>query len=374
MKKVLILYKFLPQYRVEFFDKLRDALLEEGVELNLVYGKLKNQDAKKNDERDLPWANYRENKIIKLGSTELLWQPSLDIAKTTDLVIVEQANKLLVNYVLILLSKLTPLKFAFWGHGMDMQNNPNSLKNRFKYFFLTHSDYWFAYTQGVKNLLVNKGVQPEKITVVDNAIDTATLKSQNEQYPQNELDRLKSDLGIQGENIALYCGGIYSNKRIDFLLEAAQLIKNQVPDFNLLFVGAGADQFKVIKAAKQFDWIHYVGPKFGLDRVPYFKMSKLFLMPGLVGLAILDSFATQTPMVTTEYPFHSPEIEYLKNKENGLMTSNEVTGYAEEVVELLSNEKALERLKAGCSDSSTLYSTENMVQNFKNGVVKCLAS
>ncbi len=373
MKKVLILYKFLPQYRVEFFEKLRVSLLAEGVELSLIYGKLKNHDAKKNDERDLPWANYRENKIIKLGSTELFWQPSLDKAKETDLVIVEQANKLLVNYVLILLSKFSPLKFAFWGHGMDMQNNPKSLKNRFKYFFLTHSDYWFAYTQGVKKLLLGKGVKAEKITVVDNAIDTVTLKSQYNAYSPVELNRLKNDLNIEGENIALYCGGIYSNKRIDYLLEAAQRIRIAVPDFNLLFVGAGADQYKVEEAAKNNEWIHYIGPKFGMERVPYFKMSKLFLMPGLVGLAILDSFATQTPMVTTQYPYHSPEIEYLKNKENGLMTQDNVASYANEVIRLLTDENALEELKVGCLESSTLYSTEKMVQNFKNGVIKCLA-
>ncbi len=373
MKKVLILYKFLPQYRVEFFEKLRVALLAEGVELSLIYGKLKNHDAKKNDERDLPWANYRENKIIKLGSTELFWQPSLDKAKETDLVIVEQANKLLVNYVLILLSKFTPLKFAFWGHGMDMQNNPKSLKNRFKYFFLTHSDYWFAYTQGVKKLLLGKGVKAEKITVVDNAIDTVTLKSQYNAYSPVELNRLKNDLNIEGENIALYCGGIYSNKRIDYLLEVAQRIRIAVPDFNLLFVGAGADQYKVEEAAKNNEWIHYIGPKFGMERVPYFKMSKLFLMPGLVGLAILDSFATQTPMVTTQYPYHSPEIEYLKNKENGLMTQDNVASYANEVIRLLTDENALQELKVGCLESSTLYSTEKMVQNFKNGVIKCLA-
>ncbi len=372
MKKVIILYKFLPQYRVEFFDKLRNSLLEEGVELQLLYGKLKNQDAKKNDERDLPWAEYRESKIIKLGSTELLWQPSLDKAKVADLIIVEQANKLLVNYVLILLSKISPLKFAFWGHGMDMQNNPNSLKNRFKYFFLTHSDYWFAYTQGVKKLLVNKGVEAQKVTVVDNAIDTATLKKQYDEYPQNELDNKKKELGIKGENIALYCGGIYSNKRIEFLLESALRIKTEVPDFHLLFVGAGADQNKVEKAAKQYEWVHYIGPKFGLERVPYFKMSKLFLMPGLVGLAILDTFATQTPMVTTQYPYHSPEIEYLNNKKNGLMTEDDEANFATEVVKLLTNHQELEKLKAGCLDSSSLYSTENMVENFKNGVMACL--
>jgi L-malate glycosyltransferase len=35
------------------------------------------------------------------------------------------------------------------------------------------------------------------------------------------------------------------------------------------------------------------------------------LMPGLVGLAVLDAFADGIPRVTTVIEYHSPEIEYL---------------------------------------------------------------
>ena len=158
LKKVLILYKFLPQYRIEFFNQLKIKLKEEyNLELELIYGRLNNKYSTKNDERDLLWAEFRNNKrITKIGNTDLLWQPCLDKIKEIDLVIVEQANALLVNYVLLFLSKFMKFKFAFWGHGANLQENPNSLKNKFKYKFLTQSDYWFAYTNNVKNFLLSK--------------------------------------------------------------------------------------------------------------------------------------------------------------------------------------------------------------------------
>lgn len=372
MTKVLILYKFLPQYRVEFFDKLRDSLLEHNIELTLIYGKLKNQDSTKNDERSLDWAVYRENKVLNIGSIGLLWQPCLDMLPDTDLVIVEQANSLLVNYLLIPLSKFMKFKFAFWGHGANLQDDPNSIKNRFKYFFLNQSDHWFAYTYGVEKFLVEKGVDSDKITVVNNAIDTIRLKEQYENLSIKEVDDLKIQMGINSCNIAIYCGGIYKEKRIDFLIQTAKKIKEQIRDFHLIFVGAGPDAYKVEEASENYDWIHYVGAKFGTERVPYFKMADLFLMPGLVGLAILDTFATETPMVTTDFPYHSPEIEYLENDKNGIVTADNIDDYSKRVIDLFRNRGKIDKLKEGCFESSKLYSTEKMVKNFKDGILKCL--
>lgn len=372
MKKVLILYKFLPQYRIEFFNNLRDSLLKHDVELTLIYGKLKNQDSKKNDERSLEWAVYRDNKSFQIGSTSLLWQPCLDLLPKMDLVIVEQANSLIVNYFLMPLSKFMKFKFAFWGHGANLQDSPNSLKNKFKYFFLDKSDYWFAYTDGVAEFLISKGVEQEKISVVQNAIDTKSLKEQYDSLEEEEVQRIKLEMGIASDNVVIYCGGIYKEKRIDFLLKASETIRGVIGDFHIIFVGAGPDAYLVEEAANKNSWIHYMGPKFGKDRVPYFKMSELFLMPGLVGLAILDTFATQTPMVTTDFSYHSPEIEYLQQSVNGLVTVNTFENYTQDVIDLLQNRDKLESLKDGCRKASELYNTERMVDNFTNGVIECL--
>jgi L-malate glycosyltransferase len=373
MKKILILYKFLPHYRIEFFNQLKKKLkVDHDINLELIYGKLKNENSKKNDERDLPWAEFRENKVIKIGNTELLWQSSLDKIKEVDLIIVEQANSLLVNYVLLFLSKFMKFKFSFWGHGANLQDNQNSVRNKFKYFFLNKVDYWFAYTENVKSFLISKKVDEAIISVLNNSIDTKSLKDSYDNIEDEYVSSLKKDLNIYSNNIAIYCGGIYKEKRIQFLLDTAKKVKVEISDFNLIILGAGPDDFMVKEASEQHNWIHYLGPKFGIEKVAYFKMSSLFLMPGLVGLAILDSFATQTPMITTEFPYHSPEIEYLENSKNGFITKNDLISYSDKLIELFNNPDQLDNLKKGCITSSNLYNTENMVNNFIEGVIKCL--
>jgi hypothetical protein len=121
MKKVLIIYRFLPQYRVDFYNGLKEKLKNHDIELSLVYGRLNNKDSTKGDEVDIEWAEYVPSKKIKVGSIEFLWQPCLKYINGKELVIVEQANVLLINYYLMLRRKLGKPKMAFWGHGINQQ-------------------------------------------------------------------------------------------------------------------------------------------------------------------------------------------------------------------------------------------------------------
>jgi precorrin-6B methylase 2 len=59
-------------------------------------------------------------------------------------------------------------------------------------------------------------------------------------------------------------------------------IKNAVPDFEMIFVGGGPDEKRVKVAAEKYEWVHFPGPKIDEEKVPYFMLSRLFLMPGLV--------------------------------------------------------------------------------------------
>jgi L-malate glycosyltransferase len=371
MKRVLIIYKFLPQYRYEFFQGLKKELEKSGVQLELIYGKLNNADALKKDEVDIDWARYIPNRTIQIGKTQLIWQPLTKYLGAFDLVIVEQANKLLLNYYLIFARHFSKYKFANWGHGRNMQDDIKSLRNRFKFLYLNKCDWWFAYTVGVKQMLIEQGFPGEKITVVQNAIDTVSLRKFYAEITDQESEQLKKELGIEGSKVAIYCGGMYAEKRLDFMIETCKLVKKQIPDFHMIFVGSGQDSYKAQEASEKYDWIHYVGSKFGKDKVRYFKISSIQLMPGLVGLGILDSFALETPIITTQYPFHSPEIEYLENGVTGLITDDSFEKYTESVIDVLKTEKYISMI-AACKKSAEIYTVETMVENFKNGVLKCL--
>ena len=97
-------------------------------------------------------------------------------------------------------------------------------------------------------------------------------------------------------------------------------------------------------------------------------------MPGLVGLAVLDSFALGVPLVTTAYPYHSPEIVYLKNDSNGYIASEweNPREYAKIVASLLADENRQLRLIENGRRDLPNYSVEKMSQRFAQGIIQSL--
>ena len=172
---------------------------------------------------------------------------------------------------------------------------------------------------------------------------------------------------------ALFCGAMYPEKQLDFILETCYRVKQEIPDFHMIFIGSGIEADKVEKASQQNNWIHYLGSKFGKERVLYFKVSQIQLMPYSVGLGVVDSFALETPIITTSNPFHGPEIDYLVNGINGIMTADNLEVYAAKVVETLQQKSYLSLIE-GCRASSANITLESMVNNFKEGILSCLST
>jgi glycosyltransferase involved in cell wall biosynthesis len=102
-------------------------------------------------------------------------------------------------------------------------------------------------------------------------------------------------------------------------------------------------------------------------------LADVMLNPGLVGLGILDSFASGTPMFTTDCGLHSPEISYMKPGKNGVITRNDVNDYANTVVSVLQQPEAIARLSNGALSSAPRYTVENMAERILNGICSCLS-
>jgi glycosyltransferase involved in cell wall biosynthesis len=119
--------------------------------------------------------------------------------------------------------------------------------------------------------------------------------------------------------------------------------------------------------------VHFVGPKFGDRKAQFLAIADVFLLPGRAGLAVLDGFAAGLPLVATRLSIHGPEMEYFEEGRNGVMTAPYPEAYARAVAFLLSNPKELHLLRVGAANSAEKYSIEGMVENFKKGIVQCLA-
>jgi glycosyltransferase involved in cell wall biosynthesis len=373
--KVAVVYRSLPQYRRRFYELLRERLDELGIEFILIYGQPGRNDAAKLDTVELPWAYKIQNKVIRCGAQEVYWQSCLGLLKNVDLVIVEQASKLLVNYVLFVYHLLGIKKLAFWGHGKNFQERGvSSIGEAVKRFMSRRVHWWFAYNNLSARVIKALGYPEDRITDVQNALDTQGLIKARSQVSAERLDAIREEIGVEGNNICIYAGSMYAEKRLDLLLEACVLVRKEVPDFEMIFMGAGPDERMIKEAAEKYEWIHYVGTKFDEEKVPYFVLSKLLLMPSAVGLAVLDAFALEVPLVTTNRPFHGPEIEYLVDGINGVSVQDpdDSAAYAAAVTRLLTDDALRKRLVVGCRESKDLYTIEEMVERFARGVLRAL--
>jgi len=377
MKKVAIIYRYVPHYRKEFYNGLRQKLLKNGVELILIYGQANHHEELKHDAIDLEWGTKVPSVIWSIGKFDIYWQPVLKHLKNADLVIVEQASKLLVNYVLLIQNILHIRRLAFWGHGKNLQSSSsNPFGEWIKRRVSTHVHWWFAYNEMSYEIVKDMGFPESRITNVQNSIDTRPLIQAYEKITPGDIDRFRQESGIHGSNAALYVGGMYPEKRLPFLLNAIQLIRQEIPDFEMIFIGGGVNAYLVQQAADNHSWIHYLGAKFSGEIVPFFLISKLLLMPGLVGLVILDAFALGTPLITTTSPDHGPEISYLKNNINGMIIRNDVDPlpYASAIIDLFRDQEKIDLLIEGCRAASKYYTVEAMIDNFAEGIMKAINS
>lgn len=365
----------MKQYRVPFYMKLHRALESSGIDLRVAYSAPIGADISKGDSCDLSPPIGIKVKVYQLFGGKLLFQPLLRQVADADLVIVDQANKHILNSILVGLSRLKLKKVGFWGHGRNRQGRSSSLPERIKRHTVSWVDWWFAYTSGVREYVKCLGMRGDRITTVNNSIDTSGLRKALAEVTPSDIQSMRNELGIDERDlVGLYCGGLYPDKHLNFLIEAAILIHAKVPQFRLLVLGGGPEFPKVASAARKKPFIAAIGPCFGSKKACCFRLASVFLMPGLVGLAVVDAFAAGLPLITTNVPIHSPEIEYLEDGVNGFMVQPDLSAYADCVAHLLSSPDLLRRMSEGATRSAAKYSIESMVENFRTGIVQCLTA
>jgi len=369
MKKVVIVQRILPHYRIPFFEKLSQELLNKNIELVVFYGQHRENTVPKSIDVDKPWASKIKNYYLFSDSREIIWQPCFLKSLNADVVIIEQANRLLINYLYLLLRRIVKPKIALWGHGKNFQSiNPDGVLESWKKWLSKQVDWWFAYTESSAQLVKNIGFPSNKITITQNAICTESLTEAKQNITVSQTVQLKLELGIKSENIAIFCGGMYEQKKLCFLIEACKKIKEVVNDFHVIFIGDGPESLLVEDFSGDNDWGHFLGEKLHTEVVPYFSISKLMLMPGLVGLSVVDSFALEVPIVSTNIPIHSPEFSYLEDGKNAKVAAYNINDYSAEVVNLLLNEATLATLIEGCQLSSQQYQLSNMTCLFAKSI------
>jgi PEP-CTERM/exosortase A-associated glycosyltransferase len=132
---------------------------------------------------------------------------------------------------------------AFWedaaaDHGTSREWGPRyRLTRALESFALRRADAVTTICEGLRSEMLTRGIPPDKVTVVPNAVDV-------EQFGVGEGvdEALKSTLGLSGAVVLGFIGSFYGYEGLSLLLDAMPRIRSASPRARLLLVGGGPQE------------------------------------------------------------------------------------------------------------------------------------
>lgn len=372
MARVAIVQPWLPQYRVPFYERLRKIALDSGVEVDIYYGDPPPEWKERGDTVSVPWATRLPTRALVIAGRSLMVKRTSALRSGRyDLLILEQAVRNLETYWLVATTRRKNL--AFWGHGRTYTERRSRAQETIKQRLTQRGSWFFSYTEGGRNFVSAAGFPADRVTVVQNTVDTTGLRRDLGSITDGEIASFRRTHRI-GRHVGLHLGGLDESKRVPMLLDVAAAMHRSDPDFTLLVVGAGSDSQLIQAAAGSLSYVRYLGPLFGRDKALALASADVLLNPGRVGLIAVDSFVSGTPIITTAWDRHAPEFEYLQHGRTAVVAEDDSTAVASAALALLRSDAQLNAMREACTRESDQFSIETMAGRFLDGIESALAN
>jgi len=363
-KTVAIIQDRIPQYRVPFFTRL--SLV--GSEDNVDY-KVYTSDLDPFEQKNVFLQASLKNMRLRFPRN-LYFHYQLDEIAKSDIVIIEQALHNPILLARLILDSKFKRKTLFWGHGGYWTKKNSALQNKILWFFVRRVSHFLVYTYGGAIRLIENGLPLDRITVLQNSIDSAAILGQIEVTGASDHSEWMKSNGLGSSNLGCFIGEFKKEKKLQFLFDAVRAIKLEVPDFQFVYFGYGdgLDSFKDL--CKEHGWMIFGGVANELEKAQLSLAGAIILNPGRVGLIAVESIAMSCPMVTCRLnDQHAPEIEYLSEPSTIMMTEYDVTAYANAVVQLLNNPESKKAMSQSLKELQPLYTVDVMANNFHSAVM-----
>lgn len=226
-------------------------------------------------------------------------------------------------------------------------------------WMLSLCDHYLSYTEISTQNIIDGGFDKAKITTLDNAIEALATPGQ-----------LMAAQRVPGQ--VLFVATLVEDKEPITAVRIVEKLRLLAPEATLRIVGDGPFRNQCEQAASSRSWVHCHGAQQGQSLRDLALASDIALIPGRVGLAVLEMASAGLPLATRSVAHHGTEIIYLKDKINGLLLDDDIDIAAKELNALLSDRAALESMRNEALSSARKYTVRNMAVNFANGVVSSL--
>jgi len=214
----------------------------------------------------------------------------------------------------------------------------NRILRFFEYRLLNRSDEIIAVSKYTKKeILENYDLNANKIKVIYNGVDV------NKFRPSGNKERIKRELGINGDKIVLYVGRLYCRKNLPTLLRSIPDVLRKFRNVKFIISGKGfrgeEERLKALARKLKIERSVSFTGYFPDEKLPrLYRASDIFVLPSIyenLPFALLEAMATALPTVTTNVG-GIPEV--IQDGKNGLLFSPlNARELAEKILYLLEN-------------------------------------
>lgn len=371
MARVVVVQQYVPAYRVEFFRQLVASARDSGIDVVVAAGGASRLHQARGDAADPEFLIRIRQHELRMGRRRVVFRSLRRALANADIVVVEQARRNLDLYPRLLWRGKRQPRVVLWGHGRDFSQASSPLSARLLRWLTVRSHWFLAYTSAGASDLIAHGYPKERVTVLNNSIDTKGLACQLAAISESLRSAYARRLDLRGST-ALYIGALDTYKRIPFLLESAEVAHGLNPDFRLLIAGNGSDRKIVERFAARHEWVHFLGSLVGEEKALALASSQVVTVPGAIGLVALDAMVAGAPVVTTEETPHGPEFEYLVKEQAVVATRNDSQSYGAGIIGLLEDDGRLELVRESTAHTADSYNLTNMVDSYCAGLASAL--
>jgi len=347
-KRVLLISNRVMHYRVSVYNYFWRHFRENGWEFIVLSNELQrlNQNACRFELIECPFDFWRYREIVQRINP--------------DAVILFLHLKDGILWPLIHWLKLSGVPVALWTKARNLDDLDNRLRNGFFDYLHVISDGLILYTSSLRRFIPAR--QQSKVFIANNTINF-------EDFPQIDESKedIKRDLGIPFDKVVLFAGRIgeeRNRKKVDHLIDIFRELDRS--DIGLIIVGSGlGDELRGRMNTVNTRYLGEVHDPENRQISRIFKMADVCSIPGHVGLGLNQAFFWGLPMVT-ERGKQPPEIEYLRDGENGfIVEEDDRQALRDRLLFLLDNDQERQRMSANARwDIFKHASIEGMFDGF----------
>lgn len=338
MRRIWIVQPYVPAYRVPFFEGLRSQLATDDIDVRVIAPGPTGDLAARGDAAVAEWITPSRNRVWKLGSRNLLISQSSRIWRDGVGVIAPLEGSNLETYAAIA-RRGSGLRVGLWGHVKNYVTRANPVDVRLEAWQMRTADHVFSYTDQGRTYALEGGLPPEKVTSVHNTVNVEDLTRAKSELSPAEIRLFRQEVGIGHRPTLSYIGGLDASKRVDFLASALDRLWSRDQEVRVLVGGQGQMAGQLNQGVERGQVV-LLGRVDNETKARMAAVSAALICPGRVGLVAVEALALGLPLVTTRWPFHAPEIEYLVVGQDVFMSHNSVDAYVDEIVSVLSDRPA----------------------------------